>query len=564
VETQSAPASMKSQRRSRHPAVLTATLLVLLIQAASSWALGDELPGSVWPTLHGSPARAALAASRGPQRPSLFWKLSFVQYVNATFRSPVSMTDGSLITSVFASTPNRGSEARLLRAIPDGGAQLITRAAMLGDPALSAAGDLYVLAMVEGDYQLLIRPSQGEADPLSLPPTRPVFNSPAIGRDGSIFLALNGLVLGLTPKGEIRWGWAHPQYNDPTQPAPTVVGSPAIGPDGAVYAVFQDGIYAFEPDGGRLVWRSSYQFVDPDRPVDGPIVAPDGTLYVITRAPTSPEGDEGEAFLYSLRPNGSLNWRWPAGRGALQHPAIDHDGAIYLPVTGLRRPDDSVVGRLYVLNPDSTLRRPPSERPEEQGMIEAVVLDSAGVLYATASLGGDTLILGLRPDGADLFPPTPVPGRLRGPLGLPLPGLVSALTDRGVVLLADGPILELSMAVDAATARPAQTLTYTVRARNTGILPATNLLLRAGIPPVATYVAGSTLLDGRPVADLGESAPVLGGVNLGLLPPGAEAALTFQVALERVGANTLVTNSATARSDQLGTHTSNTVTTRTN
>jgi large repetitive protein len=120
------------------------------------------------------------------------------------------------------------------------------------------------------------------------------------------------------------------------------------------------------------------------------------------------------------------------------------------------------------------------------------------------------------------------------------------------------------MTVDPTTTAPAATLTYTVRVRNTGVLPATNLLLRAGVPGSGRYVPGSTLLDGRPIADLGDAPPVTEGVNLGLLAPNTTALLTFQVALQRASIGAAITNSATARSDQLGTHVSDTVTTRVN
>jgi uncharacterized repeat protein (TIGR01451 family) len=538
-----------------------AALLWLLLLDAAGAARGQATGPSLWPTLYGSASRAAATVTPGPGRPSLFWKLSYVQYVNVLFRSPVATRDGALVTSLFASTPNRGSEARLVRARPDGPSRLLAQVAMLGDPAIGPDGSLYVLAVDEEGYKLILLSEDEKAEKVPLPSGRPAFNSPAVAKDGSVFLALNGLVLGMSEKGELRWVWAHPQLGDPTRPQPVVIDSPAIGPDGTLYAVFQDAVYAFAPADGALVWRSSYQFVDADRPVGGPVVAPDGTLYLTTQAPPPPEGGEGEAFLYALRRDGALGWRWPAGRGAPRHPAVGPDGTVYLPVTGLRRPDESVVGRLYVLNPDSSLRRPPLERAEEQGMIEAVVLDGAGTLYALAPQEGETVVLGLRPDGSDLFPPTPVPGRLVGPVGIPRVGAVSALTDRGMVLLADGPVLDLVMAVEAIPAPP-KTLAFTIRIRNTGILPATNLLIRSAVPDITQYVAGSAVLNGRPVADLGDGAPVQNGVNLGLLAPGAEAALTFRVTIRPSFNTVTVTNNATARSDQLGTLTSNTVTFR--
>ncbi|HEX9765675.1 MAG TPA: SdrD B-like domain-containing protein [Nitriliruptorales bacterium] len=98
---------------------------------------------------------------------------------------------------------------------------------------------------------------------------------------------------------------------------------------------------------------------------------------------------------------------------------------------------------------------------------------------------------------------------------------------------------------------PGQVLTYTIQVRNVGNLAATGARLEDEVPLNTTYVAGSTRLDGAPVADAGGPepaplAPANGGLLLGRLDPGgATRTVSFQV---RVGdplpQGTVVTNVA--------------------
>ena len=73
-------------------------------------------------------------------------------------------------------------------------------------------------------------------------------------------------------------------------------------------------------------------------------------------------------------------------------------------------------------------------------------------------------------------------------------------------------------------------LRYTIRVYNNGSLPLTQTLLRDSVPANTTYVADSTTLNGLPFGrpDAGVS-PLVAGVNVGTLSPGAIAIVTFDL-----------------------------------
>src|SRR6185369_739560 len=58
-----------------------------------------------------------------------------------------------------------------------------------------------------------------------------------------------------------------------------------------------------------------------------------------------------------------------------------------------------------------------------------------------------------------------------------------------------------------------ETLRYTITVRNVGNADAVNVVLRDAVPPTNTsYVAGSTTLNGAPVADIGGLSALVNGL----------------------------------------------------
>jgi putative ABC transport system permease protein len=85
-----------------------------------------------------------------------------------------------------------------------------------------------------------------------------------------------------------------------------------------------------------------------------------------------------------------------------------------------------------------------------------------------------------------------------------------------------------------------QTVTITLSATNDGKGPATGVIIKDELPAQLTYVLGTTALNGRPLADLEAGSrseddprplprisPIVSGLNVGTLAPGAAATVTY-------------------------------------
>jgi uncharacterized repeat protein (TIGR01451 family) len=91
-----------------------------------------------------------------------------------------------------------------------------------------------------------------------------------------------------------------------------------------------------------------------------------------------------------------------------------------------------------------------------------------------------------------------------------------------------------------------ETLRYTITVRNVGNTDAVNVVLRDAVPANTTYVAGSTTLNGAPVADVGGTSPLVNGMLInppsdptpGSMPhdpagsPANTATITFDVVVD--------------------------------
>lgn len=147
----------------------------------------------------------------------------------------------------------------------------------------------------------------------------PVWSSPAIGSDGTIYFgSRDNHLYALNPDGSLKW-----RYNVGS----FINSAPVIGADGTIYVLAFDHLYAFDPS-GSLKW--SYQAES--RGYYSPAIGQDGTIYF------------GAGKLYALSPSGNIKWKFWAGGGMT--PAIAEDGTIY---TGLGY-------YFYSLNPDGSTK----------------------------------------------------------------------------------------------------------------------------------------------------------------------------------------------------------------
>ncbi len=153
-----------------------------------------------------------------------------------------------------------------------------------------------------------------------------VYSSPAIGNDGTVYVATyysssNGLFAVNPVSTNIEWLFETDDAFFP--PAWAIDSSPAIGPGCAIYFLDSLGdLYAVSPN-GVLQWfiplPTAYG------PSSSPAIGDDGTIYV----------GSGDGYLYAVSPDGTLRWIFDTSDGAAisSSPAIGGDGTVYIAST---------------------------------------------------------------------------------------------------------------------------------------------------------------------------------------------------------------------------------------
>jgi outer membrane protein assembly factor BamB len=167
--------------------------------------------------------------------------------------------------------------------------------------------------------------------------------SPVIGKEGSIFVQdFYNTVYAVASDGTQKW-----VYHDYPVFYPTNVGqrNPAVGADGTVY-IAADGLHAVNPATGQRIWH----FVHPVYPYRhcyaSPVIGQDGTIYVVI-----------EDTLFAVKPSGSRRWSFTVPHDwemSFTSPAIDQNGVIYVGYEG--KLDGADYSRVYAVNPNGTFR----------------------------------------------------------------------------------------------------------------------------------------------------------------------------------------------------------------
>ena len=100
---------------------------------------------------------------------------------------------------------------------------------------------------------------------------------------------------------------------------------------------------------------------------------------------------------------------------------------------------------------------------------------------------------------------------------------------------------------------PGDVLRYTITVQNTGSIPATDLVLSDAVPANTTYVANTTLLNGAPYAQPdGGTSPLVAGIQIGTLAPGATAVVQFDLRVnDGTPSGTVISNQAVVGSLEL-------------
>ena len=201
---------------------------------------------------------------------------------------------------------------------------------------------------------------------------------PAIGSDGTVYVAANASLYAINPDGTLKWMYTHEQIESST----VETSSPIVGSDGTVYfgASYTDSspeaklgyLYAVDPSNGQLKWKFSF-----DQPVS-PFLAmgSNETLYVCTYDPNLPlEYQVG--CLYAINPNGTLKWKYELNYYPLQ-PIVGFDGTLYLSGGKIDYQLNRFIGFLIALNPDGTLKW---QKEVDNHVLLTPALGSNDILY---------------------------------------------------------------------------------------------------------------------------------------------------------------------------------------
>lgn len=161
----------------------------------------------------------------------------------------------------------------------------------------------------------------------------PILSSPAIGRDGTVFIGANdGKLYALDgASGAKRWEYLV---------SGTLESSPVVAPDGTIYIGSSTGLlHAVLPDGTRL-WTHDVT----EQIVATPAVRADGTIIF----------GAGDAAVHAVRRDGTALWKFAAADWVDSSPVVAPDGTIYV---------GSFDKKLYALNGSGSAASAFSEWP---------------------------------------------------------------------------------------------------------------------------------------------------------------------------------------------------------
>jgi len=141
-----------------------------------------------------------------------------------------------------------------------------------------------------------------------------VYAAPAIGADGTIYMASNDQILfAVSSTGNQVWALLTGNASN----------SPAIGSDGTIYAgadlssTTGNGFYAASAN-GVLQWAFANASGDVDN--SSPAIDAKGVIYV----------GSIDNYLYAFNSDGTIAWKYLTGDEVNSSPAIGADGTIYV------------------------------------------------------------------------------------------------------------------------------------------------------------------------------------------------------------------------------------------
>jgi outer membrane protein assembly factor BamB len=182
--------------------------------------------------------------------------------------------------------------------------------AVVSAPAIGLDGTVYVAC---DDGILAISPNGTQKWKFPIRATR---NAPAVGADGTIYVSSSdNNFYALDPDGALKWKFATGGW---------LMSSPAIGADGSIYVISDDhNLYVLNPDGTLKAKVATGKYFDR---TSAPVISADGVIYV---SGIKGDGYNGRFYLDALSPDGILKWKFSFGGYSISPAAIGADGTVY-------------------------------------------------------------------------------------------------------------------------------------------------------------------------------------------------------------------------------------------
>ena len=314
--------------------------------------------GAPWPMIGGCVTHAGRSSFRGPRiKPREVWQADISAY------GPVPSIAAD--DTIYVPADNDG----ILAFRPDGTSKKLDVGGgdVTNTPAIGRDGTLFFGA----GNNLVRRAPDGKNERYDV--SGETDSSAILDADGNVYIAsfANKLV-SYDPQGNRRWE------------LPTGAGvnsSPAIGASGDIYIGTLDAkLLAVNPKDGTLRWT---YVAGPGNEIESsPVVADDGTIYIGTRA----------GRLHAVSPTGALMWTWqtPGPFRWQMLPALGWDGIIY-----------AATERLVVaLRPSGTLLW---QLSLEHTVRSQVIVDVDGIVYVGADDPGESHLYAISPLGQLLW-----------------------------------------------------------------------------------------------------------------------------------------------------------------
>jgi len=476
-------------------ATIAATGVNTVTSAPATLTVNANGRGDWWMFQH-DPQHTGRSAFTGPSAPVQKW--AFPAGGTDFYTAPAAIAaDGTIYVGISSG----GTSNRLVALNPDGTQQWTFSVPnqISSSPAIGADGTIYL-----ANHNLYALNPDGTAKWTS---SFTVGNgsSPVIGSDGTIYIENRAV----NPDGSAKW----------QSPMNGGLPSAALAADGTVYIAGNNLLSAFKPD-GTLIWN----FVAGDTIYSSPTVGTDGTIYI----------GSIDNKLYAVNADGTQKWAFTADSAVYSTPALAADGTIYF----------GSQFNIYALDANGNLLHSAFIPIEAQ---TSPIIGADGTIYLGANTG---ILYAFNPDLSTKWTYT-LAGIICASPAIGANGTLYIGSMGGnFYALGNNSGLTITKSVSPTGALVGSTVTYTITYANSGASAATNVLLTDLLPTGLSYV--------DPSASNGGTYNALTNTlswSLGTLNPNDSGQVTFQATVTSLGSGSggSITNTAQISSREIPT-----------